>query len=56
MREIEQQVAPLRYAPVGMTILFGNRQFFRKTPSLQQTCHPDRSEAEWSDLLFHRRH
>jgi hypothetical protein len=36
----KQQVPPLRYAPVGMTILFGYPH-----PNPQQNCHPDRSVA-----------
>ncbi len=32
------QIPPLRYAPVGMTILFGNAKC-----SFQDNCHPDRS-------------
>jgi hypothetical protein len=35
---------------LGMTILFCNRRFFRKSLSLQQNCHPDRSVAQWRDL------
>jgi hypothetical protein len=55
----EQQVPPLRCAPVGMTNLFGSqgrttaamssRRFRRSYPI---NCHPDRSVAQWSDLLF----
>src|ERR1700679_4369816 len=32
------QIPPLRYAPVGMTILFGNAKY-----SFQDELHPDRS-------------
>ena len=43
------------YAPVGMTILWDHSQP-RLTGfvaiSLQQNCHPDRSVAQWRDLLF----
>jgi hypothetical protein len=35
-----QQVPPLRYAPVGMTLLFGVEY-----PSAKMKCHPDRSVA-----------
>jgi hypothetical protein len=44
-----QQVPPLRYATVGMTILFGYqhpnlKQLFRyRHPNPKQKCHPDRS-------------
>jgi hypothetical protein len=34
---LKQQVPPLRYAPVGMTLFLGNDKFFSK-----QKCHPDR--------------
>ena len=54
-----QTVAPLRCAPVGMTILVGNgrsrsQQVCLGTAGLvpNQNCHPDRSAAQWSDLLF----
>jgi hypothetical protein len=43
----KQQVPPLRFAPVGMTNLFGAQVI-----SQQQICHRDRSEAQWRDLLF----
>jgi hypothetical protein len=43
----EQQVPPLRYAPVGMTILLEE-----PLPVIQMNCHPDRSVAKWRDLLF----
>jgi hypothetical protein len=36
----EQQVPPLRFAPVGMTLLFGIWIL-----TLELKCHPDRSEA-----------
>jgi hypothetical protein len=43
----KQQVPPLRFAPVGMTILLCRRE-----RPLQMKCHPDGSEAKWRDLLF----
>jgi hypothetical protein len=43
--ENKPQVLPLRFASVGMTILWVN--LFSLFP---QNCHPDRSEAEWRDL------
>jgi hypothetical protein len=56
--EKEQQVPPLRYAPVGMTHLLDIGGFYLNT-SLgfgisvpKQMCHPDRSVAQWRDLLF----
>jgi hypothetical protein len=58
----KQQVPPLRYAPVGMTILLlvGDFKtilllvgdFDRISPIPRQNCHPDRSVAQWRDLLF----
>jgi hypothetical protein len=45
----------LRYAPVEMTIHFeGKFRFSRKSTkaSSQQTCHLDRSVAQWRDLRF----
>ena len=54
--EGKKQVPPLRCAPVGMTILLGQSTTIRLTGfeaiSLQQNCHPDRSAAQWRDLLF----
>jgi hypothetical protein len=35
------------YAPVGMTLLLGIGMLVPK-----QNCHPDRSVAQWRDLLF----
>jgi hypothetical protein len=35
------------YAPVGMTLHWDNGNRFQ-----QQKCHPDRSVAQWRDLLF----
>jgi hypothetical protein len=50
------QVPPLRYAPVGMTILFEGKWLTRvgevETSTLQKNCHPDRSVAQWRDLRF----
>jgi hypothetical protein len=42
LRSLKQkpQVAPLRYAPVGMTVCLGTGLLIAK-----QICHPDRSEA-----------
>ena len=56
--EKKQQVPPLRYAPVGMTLLFGTRmwgtkQLFRIEMLVpKRKYHPDRSVAKWRDLLF----
>ena len=42
----KQQVPPLRYAPVGMTILLqGSDTVPLHLFRLLQNCHPDRSEA-----------
>src|ERR1700722_15357963 len=43
----KQQVPPLRFASVGMTLHFYPWIFNSK-----QKCHPDRSAAQWRDLLF----
>ena len=43
----KQQVRPLRYASVGLTLLL--RELF---PIFPMKCHPDRSVAKWRDLLF----
>jgi hypothetical protein len=49
----KQQVPPLRFAPVGMTILLpGSTGVPLHLLRLQQNCHPDRSVAQWRDLLF----
>ena len=40
----KQQVPPLRFAPVGMTILLQGQVFSLKPLGTQQNCHPDRSE------------
>ena len=54
--EEKPQVPPLRYAPVGMTILSGPLTSLFLTVfgtiSLQKNCHPDRSVAQWRDLRF----
>jgi hypothetical protein len=54
----KQQVTPLRCASVGMTILFGCwgvgvLGFGNAVGMLvsKQNCHPDRSAAQWRDLL-----
>jgi hypothetical protein len=47
------QVPPLRFAPVGMTILLrGLKDLLLELLRAQQNCHPDRSEAQWRDLRF----
>jgi hypothetical protein len=63
-RSAELQIPPLRFAPVGMTPLLyraghgptahqgekaASNSFFVRS---SQKCHPDRSEAQWRDLLF----
>ena len=48
----EPQVPPLRFAPVGMTILLRGQLPFCRICPLLQNCHPDRSEAKWRDLRF----
>jgi hypothetical protein len=52
--ECKQQVPPLRYAPVGMTILLQEMasRAVEWLPTVKQNCHPDRSAAQWRDLLF----
>jgi hypothetical protein len=39
------QVPPLRFAPVGMTILLQGKRFLVEALAAQENCHPDRSEA-----------
>jgi hypothetical protein len=47
------QVPPLRFAPVGMTILLQGQRFLAGyLLRARQNCHPDRSEAQWRDLRF----
>src|ERR1700733_959415 len=46
--EKKQQVPPLRYASVAMTLLF---LIGKSEP--KQRCHPDRSVAQRRDLLFY---
>jgi hypothetical protein len=61
------QFPPLRFAPVGMTILLGNwlgvlvnqrkpqvpqHSMGMHSSDYPQNCHPDRSEAQWRDLRF----
>jgi hypothetical protein len=41
----EPQGPPLRFAPVGMTILLCAKSFSGKYLPPPQNCHPDRSEA-----------
>jgi hypothetical protein len=52
----KQQVPPLRYAPVGMTILLRESNGVASWREIRirphQNCHPDRSVAQWRDLLF----
>jgi hypothetical protein len=36
-----------------MTILLHNGNYREKSSISKQNCHPDRSAAEWRDLLFH---
>jgi hypothetical protein len=43
--EKKPQVPPLRFAPVGMTILLCPQKVSGKYVTPQQNCHPDRSEA-----------
>jgi hypothetical protein len=50
--EGKQQVPPLRFAPVGMTILLQGQVFVAEALAVQQICQLDRSEAWWRDLLF----
>jgi hypothetical protein len=47
----QPQVPPLRYAPVGMTILLHGLEYFSlNLLRARQNCHPDRSVAKWRDL------
>ena len=50
--ERKPQVPPLRFAPVGMTILLRSAELQREKSDPQLNCHPDRSEAQWRDLRF----
>jgi hypothetical protein len=48
---VHEQVPPLRFAPVGMTELIFI-VIFRPNAFELTTRHPDRSEAEWTDLVM----
>jgi hypothetical protein len=50
-RQAAQQVPPLRCAPVGMTNYL-RKMILGTSSHLQQNCHPDRSVAQWRDLLL----
>jgi hypothetical protein len=46
----ERTAGPLRCAPVGMTILLPGQGCQEESSIPKETCHPDRSAAQWRDL------